>query len=167
MRILSWPVSQVSQSINDQLVIGCSSEFPFEQRPNLCPHLLCCREFQMSDRRREPIFCLATEAEQEIGESGGDVSVVRYLTFIDARDEFLSIDSVLAFLTKKFGNFNHFLFEGNICVCQNLLCQLCCSVLSSQIDDDILLLNDATGSRSANWWVRHGELMIVDPLRVA
>jgi len=98
---------------------------------------------------REPIFCLTTK-KSEVGESCSVIPILWDLAFIDARDEFLSIDSVLAFFTEKLGNFNHFLFECNVGVGQNFLCQLCCHVLSSWIDDEVLLLGDATSSRSSS-----------------
>jgi hypothetical protein len=50
LRIFTRFVSQVSQTIDDELVVRGSGEFSFEQWPDACPSFLCRRDFQMAYR---------------------------------------------------------------------------------------------------------------------
>jgi hypothetical protein len=156
-RIFTWSVGEVSEAVDDELIVGASGEFLFEQWANSCPRSLSCCEFEQSDFRCEPFVSFLSEAETEIGVCCSVVPVIGYLTLIDSCHELRCCDSILAFLSPEIRNFDEFLLERDVCVGENLLRHLSGSGLCVCIDNDVLCLNrdSVTGTRTTRLRVRH------------
>ena len=130
---------KISESIDDELVIGAGGEFLFEKRANSGPRSLSCSELQKSHLGSKPFVGFPFETEAEIRVRSCVVPVVGDLTFVDSCHELRSCHCVLAFLSPEIGNFDEFLLQRDIGVGKNLLCQLSGCRLCVGIDDDVLL----------------------------
>ncbi len=108
--IFTWPVCEVSEAVDDELVIGASGEFLFEKWANSCPRSLSCGKFEQSYFRSEPFVSFPSEAEAEICIGGSVVPVVGDLTLVDSCHELHSCDSILALLSPEIRNFDELLF---------------------------------------------------------
>ncbi len=116
-------MGEVSEAVDDELVVGASGEFLFEQWANSCPRSLSCCEFEQSYFRCEPFVSFPSEAETEIGISGSVVPVIGDLTLVDSCHELRSRDSILALLSPEIRNFDEFLFERDF-----VLARICCAI---------------------------------------
>ncbi len=148
-------MGQISETINAEFVIWCSSELSFEKRSNPCPGFLSRCEIEMPNGWGEPFFSFAPQAESEIGKCCSVIPVIRNLTFINSGNELLRSDSVLRFFSKKFWNFHDFLLQCDIRVGQDLLSQLGSCILSCGVDDNVLgdVLGDDTLTAGNRVWL--------------
>jgi len=138
-RVFSWSVCEVSETIDDELVIRAGGEFLFEKRSNSRPRSLSGSQLEKSDFRGEPFVSFSFETETEICVRSCVVPVVGDLTLVDPRHKLRSCDCVLAFFSPEIRNFDKFLLQCHVSVGENLLSQLCSGCLCVGIDDDILL----------------------------
>ena len=108
---------EISESIDDELVIGAGCKFLFEKWANSGLRTLSGSELQKSHFRGEPFVSFPSEAETEIGVRRSVVPIIGHLALIDPGHELCGRDGILAFLSPEIRNFHEFLFERDVGVC--------------------------------------------------
>ncbi len=134
-------MSEVGKAVNNELVVGYRSQFPCEEWVNVCPHSLSSHEVVEPDSVRQPFIGLPPEAKAEVGICGRVIQVVGDLAFVNSGHKLCGRDGVFRFFTPEIWDLDKLLFQRNVCVRQNLLRHLSCYVLSSLIDDYVLVVD--------------------------